>query len=131
MSRFLRKAIFLAVALFVIAAMTQHLMGQGRQGGGRQGGGGAPGAPAAQQGGGRGGGGMPQGGRGPIKMLLITRGHEFDRDPYWAMWDSMGADITWSHVEHPAADILMSPKYGKMFDVYTFFDLGGPGAGTQ
>jgi hypothetical protein len=47
------------------------------------------------------------------------------------MWDSWGSDITWSHVEHPAADAMLSPKYSKLFDVYAFFDLGGPGVGSR
>jgi uncharacterized protein len=91
----------------------------------------APGAPAGR-GGGRGGGGggprLPQGGRGPIKVLVITKGHAFaPRDQFFGMFDSMGADITWTHAEHPAADVLMSPKYGSQFDVFVFYDLGGPG----
>ena len=122
----LKNAMFVAVgSVFVAAAMTAQLAGQAAPQGARQGGAApAAGAPAR-------GPNMPQGGRGPIKVLIITKGHEFDREPYWQMFDSMGSDITWTHVEHPAADTLMSPKYGKMFDVYAFFDLGGPGAGTQ
>lgn len=126
MKTLLQKLMFVAVgSFFVASAMTTQLAGQAAPQGARQGGPApAAGAPAR-------GPNMPQGGRGPIKVLIVTKGHEFDREPYWQMWDSMGSDITWTHAEHPAADILMSPKYGKMFDVYAFFDLGGPGAGTQ
>jgi type 1 glutamine amidotransferase len=90
---------------------------------------GAPGAPAApaQGGGGR---GMPQGGRGPLKVLVITRGHEFERQQFFELFDALGDDITWTHVEHPAADIMMSPQYAKPYDVLAFYDLGGPGIGT-
>ena len=84
--------------------------------------GGAPAAPAAR--GGR-GGGIPQGGRGPIKVMVVTKGHTYDREPFFQMWDSWGSDVTWSHVEHPAADVMLSPKYSKLFDVYAFFDIGG------
>ena len=98
---------------------------------------GAPGAPGAGGPGGRGGRGggrgparMPQGGRGPIKVLVITKGHEFEREPFAQMLDSMGNDITWTHAEHPAADKLMNPTDAKDYDVYLFYDLGGPGVVT-
>jgi type 1 glutamine amidotransferase len=94
--------------------------------GGRQGGA-APTAPAQGGGGGR---GMPQGGRGPVKVLIITRGHEFERQPFFELFDALGDDITWTHVEHPAADIMMSPQYAKPYDVLAFYDLGGPGVST-
>ena len=74
---------------------------------------------------------MPQGGRGPIKVMVVTKGHTYEREPFFQMWDSWGSDITWSHVEHPAADVMLSPKYSKLFDVYAFFDIGGPGVGSR
>ena len=52
-----------------------------------------------------------QGGSGPIRMLLITKAHPYEREPYYQMFDSMGADITWMHVDHPAAEAFMTPKY--------------------
>ena len=122
----LRKLMVVGVGgLFVAAAASTQLSGQAdRQGGAPA----APGAPAAR--GGRGGGGnVPQGGRGPIKVMVVTKGHTYDREPFFQMWDSWGNDITWSHVEHPAADVMLSPKYSKLFDVYAFFDIGGPGVG--
>ena len=136
----------LSLAAFGLAIMAgaastgvsgQDAQGDGRQGGRRGGGGGAqapatPGAPAepARQGGGGGGRGMPQGGRGPVKVLIITRGHEFERQAFFELFDALGEDITWTHVEHPAADIMMSPQYAKPYDVLAFYDLGGPGIGT-
>ena len=121
----LKKLMFVAVGgLFVASAASTHLSGQatpaGLQGGA---------APAAR--GGRGGGNVPQGGRGPIKVMVVTKGHTYDREPFFQMWDSWGNDITWSHVEHPAADVMLSPKYSKLFDVYAFFDIGGPGVGSR
>ncbi|WP_419813719.1 ThuA domain-containing protein [Glacieibacterium sp.] len=73
---------------------------------------------------------MPQGGRGPIRVLVITKGHEFEREQFNQMLDSLGDDITYTHVDHPAADLLMNPTAGKNFDVYLFYDLGGPGVRT-
>ena len=34
-------------------------------------------------------------------LLVITRGHPFERDPFFEMIDSLGFE--WSHIEHPAA----------------------------
>jgi type 1 glutamine amidotransferase len=70
---------------------------------------------------------VPQGGRGPIRVLFITKGHEFEREQLLGMLDCLGDDITYTHVEHPAADILMNPQNAKNFDVFVFYDLGGPG----
>ena len=87
----------------------------------------APAAPAqtpAAAGGGR-GGGAPQGGSGPIKVALITKGHGYDREGMNVLLDSMGADITWSHVEHPAATLLWEPKNANLFDVFVFYDAIG------
>src|ERR1700761_652765 len=70
---------------------------------------------------------MPQGGKGPLKVLVITRGHEYDREPFNQMFDALGNDITWTHVEHPAADTMLAPENAKNYDVYVFYDLAGPG----
>jgi type 1 glutamine amidotransferase len=142
MQTLLRKLSFAVMGAGIIASVALYGQapapaggGQGA-GGGRRGGGagqvpaapGAPGAPAAPaQGGGR---GNPQGGRGPVKVLIVTRGHEFERQAFFELFDSLGEDITWTHIEHPAADIMMSPQYAKAYDVLAFYDLGGPGIAT-
>jgi len=141
----LKKLSFAAVGVGIMAlAASAGVSGQAPQGGGgggRRGGGAAPaGAPAPDQGGapaqparaggGGGGRGMPQGGRGPIKVLLITKGHPFERQAFFELFDALGDDITWTHIEHPAADVMMSPQYAKPYDVLAFYDLGGPGVGT-
>src|SRR4051812_44018650 len=75
--------------------------------------------PAGGRAGGRGGGNQapPQGGTGPIKMLLITKTHPFDREPFYQMYDSFGTDVTWMHVEQPAAEKFLNPKYASMYNV--------------
>jgi type 1 glutamine amidotransferase len=70
---------------------------------------------------------LPQGGSGPIKVLVITRGHEFEREPFFTMLDKIGADIFWTHVEHPAADVFLDPKMAEPYDVLLFYDLAGWG----
>ena len=119
----LKKLSFAAVGVGIMAlAASAGVSGQAPQGGGgggRRGGGAAPaGAPAPDQGGapaqparaggGGGGRGMPQGGRGPIKVLLITKGHPFERQAFFELFDALGDDITWTHIEHPAADVMIA-----------------------
>ena len=121
----LKRLMVVAVGGLFVACCREHAAGRPRRGSrtGRR----ACGPPRAAGG----GGGMPQGGRGPIKVMVVTKGHNYEREPFFQMWDSWGSDITWSHVEHPAADVMLSPKYSKLFDVYAFFDLGGPGIGSR
>ena len=68
---------------------------------------------------------VTQGGTGPVRMLLITKAHPYEREPYYQMFDSMGSDITWMHVDHPAAEAFMTPKYANRYDVAFFFDMNG------
>jgi uncharacterized protein len=68
---------------------------------------------------------VTQGGTGPVRMLLITKAHPYDREPFYQMFDSMGSDITWMHVDHPAAERLMTPKFSSMYDVLVFYDMDG------
>jgi uncharacterized protein len=86
-------------------------------------------APQAAQGGaapgrgGRGGGrGGAQGGTGAIKVLLITKFHPFNREPFFLMFDSFGSDITWTHVEQPAAQVFFNPDLAKAYDVFVLYD---------
>lgn len=84
-----------------------------------------PAPPAAGGRGGRGAGGPPRltpGGSGPIKVLFITKFHPFDRENLFLAFDKMGDDITWTHVEHPAAEAFFDPKLAAQFDVLMFYD---------
>ena len=74
--------------------------------------------------------GRPQNGTGPIKVLFVTRGHAYQREQLAQMLDCLGDDITWTHVEYPAAEYLMNPEAGRQFDAYLFYDLGGWGTPT-
>jgi len=86
--------------------------------------------PAAQQpaaapagGGGRGRGPrVTPGGTGPIRVLLITKFHPFNREPFFQTFDSFGSDITWTHVEQPAAQVFFDPDKAKAYDVFVLYD---------
>ncbi len=95
----------------------------------------APAAPAAGappagggrggRGGGRGAGGPPRltpGGGGPIRVLFVTKFHPFDRENLFLAFDGMGSDITWTSVEHPAAEAFFDPKLAANYDVLMFYD---------
>jgi uncharacterized protein len=65
------------------------------------------------------------GGTGPIKVLLITGGHPYDRESFYLMLDSFGKEITWTHVDYPAAEALFDPAAAAPFDVFLFYDIAG------
>ena len=56
-----------------------------------------------------GGGLPPQGGQGKIRVLFISAYHAFDRENLFRCLDRMGTEITWTHVEHPAAEHFFDP----------------------
>ena len=113
------RLVFGALTLAVVAAFILPLSGQGA-------GGQAP-APAAQApGGAPPARGAAPGGNGPIKVLDITKGHAFDREAYFVMLDSFGKEITWTHVENPAAQAFYDPKLAAPYDVLLFYDIAGP-----
>jgi len=55
-------------------------------------------------------------------VLIITGGHGFERDAFFAMFDSY-ADVAYTEIEHPAAnDIYGSPDINN-YDVLVFYDM--------
>jgi uncharacterized protein len=68
-----------------------------------------------------------QGGAGPIQVMLITKGHAFDRENFFLMFDSFGKEITWTHVEYPAAEVFFDPVRAAPYDVLVFYDMYGKG----
>jgi type 1 glutamine amidotransferase len=97
----------------------------------------APAAPAGGRGGRGGGrGGAPRltpGGSGPIRVLFVSKFHPFDRENLFLAFDRMGDSISWTHVEHPAAEAFFDPKLAANYDVLMFYDAytgrvqGAPG----
>ncbi len=122
-----------AMALPLIGSLSGKAdAGQAAQGGQAPAAGQAPNAAGrGGAGGGRGGGGaMPQGGRGPIRVLLVTKFHPFERGPFFDMFDSFGDIITWTLAEQPAAEAFMNPKLAAPYDVLVFYDMAGRDRGT-
>jgi type 1 glutamine amidotransferase len=64
----------------------------------------------------------PQGGDGPIRVMFVSQHHPFDRENLFTMLDGFGREITWTHVENPAAMAFMDPKLAKDYDVFLYYD---------
>lgn len=66
----------------------------------------------------------------PIQVLLVTKGHGFDRAPFFELFDELGEEIVWTHVEQPAAQLFWDPANAAAYDVFVYFDAMGRGAGV-
>ncbi len=60
----------------------------------------------------------------PLRVLLVTKGHPFQREPFFSVFDDDPA-LDWTHVEHPAANQLIHPDRCRDFDVVAFYDMPG------
>ncbi len=65
-----------------------------------------------------------------IEALLVTKGHTFEREPFFNMIDALSnADsettIGWTHIEHPATEGVLTPENTDPFDVIVFYDMPG------
>jgi len=56
-------------------------------------------------------------------ILVITRGHPFERDPFFEMIDNLG--FQWSHVEHPAAQNFFEDNKIQKYSAILFYDMPG------
>jgi type 1 glutamine amidotransferase len=65
---------------------------------------------------------LAQGGEGKTRVLLVSGGHGFERDLFFEMFDSFGADITYTHVEQPAAYALFDPARAAKYDVFVMYE---------
>ena len=66
-------------------------------------------------------------------VLLATKGHPFQRDPFFSMFDSFqqdGAISAWTHVEQPAAQLFFDPVNAAPYDVIVDYSMPGRGIGT-
>ena len=61
---------------------------------------------------------------GKLNVLLVTRGHPFQRDAFFDIFDRNDG-IQYSNVEHPAAQFLFNPEMANKFDCYVQYDMPG------
>ena len=56
-------------------------------------------------------------------ILLVTKGHPFDHNAFFEIFDSI--EVDWTHVEQPAAKLFFSPENAKNFDAFVMYDMPG------
>jgi len=58
----------------------------------------------------------------PVRVLLVTGGHGFDREPFYKFLGSLSG-IVFSEVTHPNAMVMFRPENRALFDVALFYDM--------
>ena len=58
----------------------------------------------------------------PVRVLLITGGHDFDKEPFYAFMESLQG-ITVSEVKHPNALTMFRPENRNLYDVVLLYDM--------
>jgi len=61
----------------------------------------------------------------PIRVLIVTGGHDFEREPFFEMFRSFEG-ITYEEVQHPQAHARLTPEAGKQYDVIVLHDMWQP-----
>jgi hypothetical protein len=66
-----------------------------------------------------------------IEVLVVTKGHPFDRNAFLTMFDAMpGVEPTL--VDQPAAQMVLQPEHAADYDAVLFYDMSGiPGVGLD
>jgi type 1 glutamine amidotransferase len=65
-----------------------------------------------------------RGGSDTVRVLLITKGHPFQREPFFEVFDAIDG-VEWTHVEQPAAQALFHPDRADQWDVFVLYDMPG------
>lgn len=58
----------------------------------------------------------------PIRVLVVTGGHDFEREPFFALFQGY-EDLTCQAVEHPRAHDLFKPEAAASYDVIVLYDM--------
>ena len=63
-------------------------------------------------------------------VLLITKGHPFDKAAFFDVFDALIADpdsslTQYTHVEQPAAQVFFDPDLAAPYDVFVMYDMPG------
>ena len=59
---------------------------------------------------------------GKIRVLVVTGGHDFEREPFFQIFKD-NPDITYQAVEHPQAHALLKAEAAKAYDVLVLYDM--------
>jgi uncharacterized protein len=58
------------------------------------------------------------------EILLVTKGHPYEREPFYAVFDGLAA-VNWTLVEQPAAQALFNVTEAGDYDAYVMYDMPG------
>ena len=58
----------------------------------------------------------------PIKIMLVTGGHDFDKTEFFEMFDAMEG-VVYEHFEQPKANAKLVKDLAEDFDVLVFYDM--------
>lgn len=58
----------------------------------------------------------------PIKVMLVTGGHDFDKEAFFDIFNSM-EDVEYEHFEQPKANAKITKDLAEDFDVIVFYDM--------
>lgn len=59
-----------------------------------------------------------------LNVLVVTKGHPFERDPFFAMFEAQ-SDMAYTAVEQPAAQMFFSTENAKPYDAFVLYDMPG------
>ena len=60
--------------------------------------------------------------RDPIRVLIVTGGHDFEREPFFQVFQGQ-KDITYREVQHPNAAKMFYPDQRSSYDVLVLYDM--------
>jgi len=58
------------------------------------------------------------------EILLVTKGHPYEREPFYALFDALD-NVNWTLVEQPAAQALFSEEAAAGYDAFVCYDMPG------
>jgi len=59
-----------------------------------------------------------------LEMLLVVKGHPYEREPFYAMFEQMDS-VNWTLVEQPAAQALFDVEEASQYDAFVLYDMPG------
>ncbi len=58
------------------------------------------------------------------EILLVTKGHPYEREPFYAVFDEL-EHVNWTLVEQPAAQALFNVDEACAYDAFVLYDMPG------
>lgn len=62
---------------------------------------------------------------GKIRVLVVTGGHDFEKQPFFKLFQD-NPDISYQAVEHPKAHALLTAEAARQWDVLLLYDMHQP-----